>query len=396
MSLKIFNLEDKCTGCGACVSICPKNVISLEPDILGFYKPVLNSDKCINCHLCERGCHALNFSQPEKAEKNFKSFMLKAKDKDILYNSSSGGVFTLIANHLIREGGIVYGAMYDFDKEKLLHSSTDTCNLSKLQKSKYIESYLGDIFRDVATQLKSNRRVIFVGTPCQIDGLIRYAEIKKLDRNKLILIRFVCHGVPSNSFFTQYKHNKEAKYHSKMIYFDFRSKYRGWGTPTWHMRFENGVEIKDLSYYNYYYRAFYDNISLRPSCYSCKRIFSERADLTMADFWGLKYYKPEISNNEGVSLILSHTKKGDDLLRAISNTCNMEKIPQSAMEYIFVEAASHNKYEPDSKIFFNDVTNDSGNYMPTVIKRYRNPIIKQILRNKIHSIVSPVLRWLRK
>lgn len=397
MPLKILHIEDLCTGCGACASACPKEALSMQEDELGFYIPVLDKEKCINCHLCEKSCHAINMTMPTCPIMNFQPSMVKAKDHDIVMKSSSGGIFSLLANWALNQGGVVYGATYDYNTQRLAHTSTDDCSLDKLRKSKYIESYTGNVFSQVHSKLKDNRIVVFVGTPCQIEGLIRFLEIKRADTTNLLLVRFVCHGVPSNSFFRQYKAYEEKNHHSTMVDFDFRPKFKGWGTPTWYVKFQNGKEIKDLSYYYYYYyRAFYDNISLRKSCYSCKRVFDNRADLTIADFWGLKRLKPESNEKEGISLVLTHSRKGEEALDSIKNDCVIEAIPVTAMEYIFTEAKQHDKYRAAADIYQEKVISNNGQYMPATIQLYRNAITKLKVQNYIYKILRPVIKCIKR
>lgn len=179
-TLRILEIEETCTGCGGCVSVCAKNALSLKYNEEGFYYPLLDEEKCVDCKFCEKACHVLNNIVPEKPSRNYDAYMLKAKDKDIVRKSSSGGIFTLLADEIIRQNGVVYGARYNYEKERLEHASSDDCSLDDLRKSKYIESYSGDIFKDVRKQLIEGRKVLFCGTPCQIEGLHKYLEVKRV------------------------------------------------------------------------------------------------------------------------------------------------------------------------------------------------------------------------
>ena len=197
MSLSIIDMDKaKCTGCGACVSNCPKKALSLQYNEEGFYHPSVNEELCINCGACEKVCHALNSVQPDTPSRNFTAYMVKSNDASIVAKSSSGGAFSLLADKVLKEGGVVWGARYNFDKERLEHCSTDDCSLDELRKSKYIESYMGDSFSKVRRQLQEGRKVMFVGTPCQVEGLTTFLSARKVDTNNLLLVRFVCHGVP--------------------------------------------------------------------------------------------------------------------------------------------------------------------------------------------------------
>lgn len=335
--LKILQIDYECTGCGACISSCPKDALSLLYDNEGFYYPHLDSKRCIDCKLCEKACHVLNKDPRNEPSKNYTPFMVKSKDKNVLRNSSSGGAFSILSGVVLDQGGIVFGARYNFEAERLEHCSTDLCTIEELRKSKYIESYTGTIFKDVLFQLLNGRKTLFCGTPCQIEGLSHYLKQKNVDTTNLILVRILCHGVPANKYFTEYKHFEEKRFHSKLTSFDFRPKTQGWWSIDWKMSFQNGVI--EQGYYNLYYYYYYyylpNNLTLRKCCYNCKYINNETADFTIADFWGIKQYRPTPSDNEGVSLVLVHSSKADNLLQSISSVCECSQLPQSAVDYIY-------------------------------------------------------------
>ena len=338
MPLKILHINDTCTGCGACVSACPKNALTLSYNDEGFYYPHLNEDLCVRCKLCEKVCHVLKNDLPEEPSREFTPIMLKAKSKKIMSMSSSGGVFSLLADYIIKQGGVVYGARYNYEKEQLEHISTDICDISELRKSKYIESYSGDSFKDVKLQLQKGRKVLYCGTPCQIKGLNTYLDSFKIKKENLLSVRFICHGVPANKFFTEYKHYIENKVGSSMEYLDFRPKTNGWRSSNMLMRFSNGKIIDEPYNYNYYYYYFQLNYLLRASCYNCHQLYQNTGDLTIADFWGIYKYRPENTDQDGISLVLQQSEKGKQAIAAISNICSIEELPQSAVDYIFKDA----------------------------------------------------------
>ncbi len=385
MSLKILDIKDTCTGCGACVSVCPKDALCLEYDNEGFYYPSLNESACINCGLCERSCQVFD---NDHAEENIQRhhFMAKAKDKAIVAKSSSGGAFSMLADYVLKQGGVVYGARYNFETERLEQASTETCTIDELRKSKYIESYTGEIFRSVYENLKSGKIVLYVGTPCQVEGLTQYLKIKRADFSNLIRVRFICHGVPANKFFTEYKHYEEKKHKSKMVSFDFRPKIRGWRASDWKMIFENNVV--DQGPYNHYYYYYYFQSSnvLRKSCYSCGRVIDDCTDITIADFWGINKYRPQNQDQEGISLIITHSAKALQILENVDGFDIMEAIPENAVDYIKREV-NDRKGMDDKREDFMKLVRQNG-YMNSVKKLSGFAIFKIRLKAKIRKFIK--------
>ena len=394
MPLNILHIEDTCTGCGACVSSCPKHALTLSYNKEGFYYPQIDIDKCVNCHVCENTCHVLNAEVPSSPSLNYKAYMIKAKDKDVVRKSSSGGAFTLLANKILEDGGIVYGARYNFDKERLEHCSSDKCSMDELRKSKYIESYLGKTFKDVHEQLLTGRKVLFCGTPCQIEGLHYYLKTKKTDTSNLLLVRFICHGVPANQFFTEYKHYEEKRHKSKMISFDFRPKTNGWRSSDWKMTFANGSEEKGPYYYYYYYYYFQLSNLLRRSCYSCKRVFHEIADITIGDFWGIHTYRPDNKDQEGISVMFLHNEKAESMLPLIQNNCSLEEIPLTAVKYIYREANDRSDKLLERKELCSEIQKQG--YMPIAKKRLGALILKRKVNDSIKSRIKKIIKWKKK
>lgn len=387
MSLRILQINDYCTGCGACVSQCPKKALNLEYNTEGFYYPKINNDLCINCKLCEKVCHVLNYSvNDDIISKNYKAYMVKAKSKEILYKSSSGGLFSLLSEYILSNNGVVYGAKYNYSQERLEHCSTDNCDINELRKSKYIESFSGNIFYDVKKQLSNNRKVLFCGTPCQIEGLYLYLKKNKVVMNNIILVRFICHGVPSNKFFTEYKHWIENKVKSKIVRLDFRPKTRGWRNSNLLLEFKNGSIIDEPHNYNYYYYYFQKNYLLRKSCYKCKRINKEIGDITIGDFWGIYKYDPQNNDQEGITLALTHTGKGNDIIKKVSTNCSLEEIPLSAVNYIYNDSSWRESCLKYRKKMINDVVKYG--YMNSVIKTIGLKIFTTKMKDKIKRMIK--------
>lgn len=391
MPIKNLHIDDKCTGCGACTSICAKGALTLKYNQEGFYYPALDVDNCVGCKLCEKACHIFSKPIKEDIEREYTPYMLQANDDVLVNKSSSGGVFSLIADEILREGGIVYGARYNYEKERLEHCNTDECSLDELRKSKYIESYLGNTFANVRTQLSRGRKVFFCGTPCQVKGLLTYLETRKTDIRNLLTARFICHGVPSNKFFTEYKHWKEKKVGSKIIHIDFRPKTRGWSTSNIVLKFQNRKTIDELYRENYYYYYFQKNALLRKCCYECKHINEIVGDITIADFWGIYKYAPKSNDNKGISLVLVQTDKARDILHKANAKLTIKELPQSAVDYIYKDSA-HKKILLSLRDEMMHEAIKIG-YMPHVIKRVRKDILKFKLKNKIVHILKSIGIW---
>lgn len=389
MGLKIFEIKEQCTACGACVSVCPKDALTLEPDqYFGFYYPEVNQEKCVECHLCEKTCHVLSGIKGEFTER--KPYMLKAKDKELLKQSSSGGAFSLLADNVLKEGGIVYGAAYDYEQEKLVETSTDVVALDELRKSKYIESFCGGIFRDIEAKLREGRKVMFCGTPCQVKGLNQYLTQKKCPKEQILLVQILCHGVPSNQFFTEYKHWLEKRCNGKITAMDFRSKKYGWRTPYYYYYYGTGRNtVRGDS--TYYMSAFFKYYMLRDSCYGCTIFDQGYADITIADFWGLFRYDPQNKDNEGLSLLIAHNDKGQKSVEELKNVSVFAELPLSAIDYTR-KPHRHVQESLEKKRMMEREIAQQG-YMPYMEKILKKPVMKAKFKDRIAKILFTLRIW---
>lgn len=385
--LKILNENHACTGCGACVSACPRQALTLEYNEEGFYYPMCNKEKCISCRICEKVCHVLGAPISGTVDRNYTPFMIKAKSARIVDESSSGGVFTMLSEWVLKQRGVVYGARYNYNEEKLEHCSTEKCALSELRKSKYIESYMGDTYVKVLKDLKAEKPVLFCGTPCQVKGLKTFLDFKKVNQEKLLLVRFICHGVPSNKFFTEYKHFEERRYGGKVVYLDFRPKNRGWRTSNLLLKFSNGKVLDQLHLCNYYYYYYQHNYLLRKCCYNCMQLCDTCGDFTIADFWGIHFYQPTNPENRVLSLVLAHSEKSLKIIPELHEECMMETLPQTAVDYIYKDIdwkRSCSQYRDD---MMNRVLKDG--YMKTVLKQ----VGIQVIMNRIKNYLVDTRLW---
>ncbi len=305
--------KNKCTGCFACYNICPKKAIEMYEDEFGYIYPHINHEKCVNCGLCKKVCPVLN---NVNSNEPVDTYAMIAKDSYKRKESSSGGAATIFAEKIIELGGVVYGCTYSKGCY-IKHIRIDKIEeLKKIKGSKYVHSYVLDTFKNVRNDLNNNKKVLYIGTPCQIAGLKNYiGNYNKSDN--LYLIDLICHGVPSQ------KYLKECLSNSKEDDISFRTENGFVFREYDNNKIINETDSRDFLYY----RAFFEALIFRNNCYTCQYAKKERcSDITLGDFWGLKsdskFYK---ERKKGVSLILINSKKGEDLLRAAKGSMLLEK-----------------------------------------------------------------------
>lgn len=318
----MIQIKDRadCCGCTACASICPKDAITMEPDTLGFKYPRVDLSKCIDCGLCEKVCafndnydKSLNLKEPE---------IYAARHKDIheIETSRSGAAFIAISDYILENSGIVYGVGYK-DHFRVAHKRATTKEeRNEFKGSKYVQSDLAGIFKQVKEDLKQGNTVLFSGTPCQTAGLNSYIG-KKL-RENLVLVDIVCHGVPSPYIWRDYLSYIEKKYKNEVVKVNFRDKSRiGWSGHIESFVFENGKKIVSRIYTD----LFQQNIMLRPSCGNCHYTnFTRPSDLTIADYWGWEKISSNFNiDNKGCSLLFINTEKGRILFKFIKDNLNI-------------------------------------------------------------------------
>lgn len=318
MKFQIFSDKKDCCGCGSCMNICPKNAITMEPDQEGFLYPVINNKLCIECGSCKKVC---NYQNNHELNEPKKAFAAANRDEKQLMVSASGGVFSALASKMLKEGGVVFGATLSVENgyANPHHIGIESIDdLPKLQGSKYVQSRIGDTYRQARQYLLEGKRVLFSGTPCQIAGL--YGYLKK-DYDNLITVDVICHGVPNEKFFNSYlEYEKNRRKAKEVTGYTFRDKSKGWG-----MVGRIDLLKKDDSCYSVYiparletyYTLFLDGSIYRENCYSCKYATKKRgSDLTIGDFWGIKTEHPELlahngySIQNGISCVLANSDKG--------------------------------------------------------------------------------------
>ncbi len=306
--------SENCTGCGACYAVCPQNAIEMKKSSEGFLSPVIDHSKCIECKICAKTCPAMNECKDKNTETP-ECFAVKADD-DIRMKSSSGGVFTLLANNVFSRGGVVCGAAFtdDFHVEHIIIRSPE--QMYKLRGSKYVQSSCHGVFRELKKLLDDGTPVLFSGCPCQVAGL--KAFLKKHYKN-LITMDIVCHGVPSPAAFEKYL--EETCDISDIKEFRFRIKSAGYNCLNLEIIYKDGTSQLRCIETDPYEQCFHGSVMLRESCYNCK--FAElprRGDITAGDFWGISQFDNTINDGKGVSLMLVNNKKTKALLENINTS----------------------------------------------------------------------------
>lgn len=350
----MIRIKDKkyCCGCSACVQRCPKQCISLYEDEEGFLYPKVDVATCIDCGLCEKVCPVLNQSEERVP---LEVYAAKNPNEEIRRESSSGGIFTLLAEQTIDAGGVVFGVRWN-EHFEAVHAYTETKEgLAAFRGSKYVQSRVGDTFKQAELFLKQGRQVLYSGTPCQIAALKLFL---RKDYENLLLVDIICHGTPSPGVFRWYLSEElvqeAARQSGKKIQFrsslpissiakadalarelgfeiediSFRDKRLGWKKYSFVLSLrllskvttegeKNTVSLSYSHHENAFMRGFLSNIYLRPSCYACPaKTGKSGSDITLADYWGIQHLMPELDDDRGISALTVNNSKGGKALLA--------------------------------------------------------------------------------
>ena len=325
-----------CTGCGVCVNVCPKHCIQMETNSEGFAYPAINEDLCIQCGKCQQVCPSMK--QPDvHGESDF--YMAWHKDKEVLSDSSSGGIFTALADLVLSKNGVVVGAALDELTREVSHIAIENRgSLGRLRRSKYYQSRTGDIYDQVREWIKQKRYVLFSGTSCQVAAL--YTMLGGMcDSEYLLTVDVLCHGVTSKTVIDSYIKSKEKKYMRtvKRYYFRIKDEPIGWrGGTRMKLEFTDGSVFVADKPVDTFFVGFSNNLFLRESCYRCKYCGTKRvADFTIADFWGISETRVTKEQfRDGVSLMLVNSEKARKMLNDLQKDLLIEKVrPEEAIPY---------------------------------------------------------------
>lgn len=310
------------------MNVCPKSAIHMEKDEYGFVYPVINKEQCVECGACKKVCAFQNKTTRNTPQR---VLAIAGKNDNLVKKSASGGLFATMALAVLEQGGCVYGAVMQHEDHEL-HTHHVCCEakdeLDRLQGSKYVQSSLENIFKNVQEKLKKGTAVLFSGTPCQVDALKSYL---RKDYEKLLTVDIICHGVPSEQFFNDYIHYTEKKLGGEILDFKFRDKSTGWG---YNLTAKYVKQDGDKNYYRVkssdssYFYMFINSVALRENCYHCKYTNSNRVgDITIGDYWGIEEEHPEalernggrLSEQNGISVMMLNMDKGADFFESVKD-----------------------------------------------------------------------------
>lgn len=391
--------KEMCCGCAACEQRCPKSCIVMREDEEGFLYPQTDMSKCIDCGLCEKVCPVLNQSEKRKP---LYVYATKNKNPQIRLHSSSGGVFTHIAEQIIQNNGVVFGARFD-ENWAVKHDYTETLEgLAAMRGSKYVQSRIGSTYQQAKDFLEAGRLVLFSGTPCQIRGLKLFLA-KEYDN--LLTVDLICHGVPSPEIWRQYLHeiiatgggrhtNSELRTTSQITGINFRDKTTGWQhfsmRITLRRKTGSGLpETADISRIHYkdpFFYCFLSHVMERYSCYACPaKELKSGSDITLGDFWGFRGTKDFPDDNNGISLLLINTDQGS---KYITGTLRSEQSYEKVIKQNPMITASLIK-DPRRDTFYKAVAKSSLHRQSkklrliNKIKRYANRLADIALGNGV-------------
>lgn len=313
--------RDSCTGCSACASVCPSGCITIVDDSEGFLQPEIDASKCVQCHKCEATCPVIS-PQPKSLPGETKAYAIINNNEEIRLSSSSGGVFHALADYIISNGGVVFGARFDEDFLGVHHDYTESREgIAPFMRSKYLQSRTEESFRECREFLNQGRQVLYSGTPCQIAGLLKMLGRKY---ENLLTVDLICHGVPSPGVWRKYL--KWVAKGKKVTEVNFRNKEYGWNNFQISIGFSDGSRLSEGQTDNRYFRGFLRNVFLGRSCYHCMYRTSDRvSDLTIADYWGADSLCPEMFDNKGTSIVLAHSAEGHNILNKLSNSLTVKE-----------------------------------------------------------------------
>lgn len=384
-----------CCGCNACGDICGKNAITFKTDNEGFWYPDVDVEKCVDCGLCEKVCPIINVKVLKKNDlPQSICYAAEHKNLEVVFDSTSGGLFSALADIMYRSKGYVGGAIFNEDFSVRHYISNDKEDLPKLRSSKYLQSNLEGFYTEVKRLVKAGEQVLVCGTPCQMAAL--RAFLRK-DYDNLIIADFICRGINSPKVWLKYLASFEERYGSPVVYAKAKSKEYGWRNLTQKVILADGRHMYETKDHNDFTKGYLrTNAYCRPSCYDCKfKGFPRIADISLADFWGIEKVDKSMDKNLGTSLVMINSQKGDAFFEKAKTRAKTIQVP---FESILSGNKALTTSLPPSKVnrerFFKDLDKLS---FSELSKHYfiDNPIpvkqkVKNVIRTFVHMLRLPI------
>lgn len=376
--MKLLEDRNKCYGCGICAQVCPKSAIQMKNDSEGFLYPIINQNICIDCQICLNTC-IIGKENYFKEKPN--TFLIKNKNECIRENSSSGGFFSALAEDILIDKGSVFAVRFD-SKFNVVHSEFKSFDdIKKYQKSKYVQSDMSGILDNVKKSLY-DRKVLFVGTPCQVASLKK--ALSETEKKNLLTCDLVCRGVGSPRIWREYVDFCKIKYKNKIENFSFRSKDEGWHNDKSRIEFEDGTNDYKTNLSYGYNSLFYTNLIMRPSCSSCPftSVTNHDSDFTLGDAWGIENHDIDFDDNKGVTLVITHTEKAKKVLKSVESKLN---IKETDIENYRQPALRSPKSIPDKKHEFWKQYQTNG--FERILKKYGSYGMKFEIKQLIKKVL---------
>lgn len=357
--MRLFEKKAECYGCGKCMAVCPEKAIEMKADEEGFLYPSIEAEKCIECGACREACEAVHTG----GERAGRFYAVRCRDEELLYKSTSGGAFSLIADEVLKDNGLVCGACMD-DAHNIVHRLSD--RIDGMRKSKYVQSDIGGMYGEVEEALKHGRKILFSGTPCQCRAMQGYfSEYEE----QLIFVALICRGVQSPKLWAEY-----LEYLGKdkpVTFYDFRDK--SYCNEAHTVAYRLGEEKYLVPVIRDRFSLLYTkHLTLRPSCYACRFCRTDLSfDFTIGDFWGIEKVYPEFADGKGASLMIARGKRAEDIVRKIQDRADV--IPCREEECVQPALKAPAKETILRKLLFKDLANVNGNGhcdMELILKKY--------------------------
>lgn len=306
--------KEQCYGCSACSFVCVYNAIQMKKDEEGFDYPDIDKLKCMGCGLCEKICPSLD-RKIDVHRTIQHAYAFQHRDKNVLQNSTSGGFFTAISDAVLSEGGVVYGAAFDENMIVRHIRATNHSERNRMRGSKYVQSDIGSTYLNVKNDLNKGKRVLFTGTPCQVDGLLHYLRTRQAN---LLCVDLICHGTPSPLVFADHLKMLEKKTHAHVTDYVFRPKIWSWHVHREIAFLSNGKTFHSNAYSDLWRTVYYAKLATKPSCHHCQYSCLDRTgDITIGDCRGIDRVCPNFNSDEGVSLVLINSSKGAAIFESL-------------------------------------------------------------------------------